>query len=138
MTYVVQKRKCRRFKVPGAQGKYKKSGPLSILDGFSNEFPVIDISKGGLSFVCDEKLRKRKKLMVKLSTPDTIDLELRSRVRRQGLWSGSHFMITGIEFMPFGSGLGGNPLEYLDILRDLDNQYGKHEYPGEHPHLGKT
>jgi len=75
-----------------------------------------------------EKLRRGKKFMVQLLAPNEIPLNLRSRVRRQGQWAGSSaFRVTGVEFMPFGTRRGWNSLEALDVLRRLDEKYGKDE-----------
>jgi hypothetical protein len=127
MAYGIEKRKCRRFKIPGAEGRYQKVGLLGVVSGFSKAYPVINVSKGGLAFLCENGLRKKKKLIFQLLVPNKTPLNLRSIVRRQGQGIGDELKITGIEFMPFGERKGLNPPELLDILRDLDTKYGKDE-----------
>jgi hypothetical protein len=126
MAQYVEKRRCRRFEIPGGEVKYKKIGLLILTKGFSKAYPVLNVSKGGLAFVCEEKLRRDTKLMVQLLAPKEIPLNLRSRVRWQGQWAGSSaFRVTGVEFMPFGTRRGWNALEALDVLGRLDAHYGK-------------
>lgn len=122
----VEKRRSRRFQIPGGEVRYKKIGLLTLMKDFSKAYPVLNVSKGGLAFACEEKLRRGKKFMVQLLAPNEIPLNLRSRVRWQGQWAGSSaFRVTGVEFMPFGTCRGWNSLEALDVLRRLDTHYGK-------------
>ena len=126
MAQHVEKRRCRRFEIPGGEAKYKKIGLLILTKGFSKVYPVLNVSKGGLAFVCEGKLRRDTKLMVQLLAPKEIPLNLRSRVRWQGQWAGSSaFRVTGAEFMPFGTRRGWNSLEAHDVLGRLDAHYGK-------------
>ena len=118
-------RTCRRFEIPGAEGKYKKMGLLVLRKGFSEVYPVINLSKGGLAFLCNKKLNKGDKVMVQLQAPDEPPMDLRSVVTNQRLWTDGESMVTGVKFMLFGKRSGSNPMEALDILRRLDVQYGK-------------
>lgn len=127
MAYGIEKRKCRRFKIPGAEGRYQKVGLLGVISGFSRAYSVMNVSKGGLAFLCDKRLGKKKKLIFQLLVPNRTPLNLRARVRRQDQWMGGDLKITGIEFMPFGERKRLNPPELLDILRELDTKYGKDE-----------
>jgi hypothetical protein len=127
MAYGIEKRKCRRFKIPGAEGRYQKVGLLGAISGFSKAYSVMNVSKGGLAFLCDKRLGKKKKLIFQLLVPNRNPLNLRARVRRQNQWMGGDLKITGIEFMPFGERKGLNPPDLLDILRELDTKYGKDE-----------
>ena len=120
----VKRRRARRFEIPGGKGKYKKTGLLVLIKGFSPAYPVVNVSKGGLALLCDEKLDQGKKVMVQLLAPNKKPLNLRALVRRQGR-ADSGDMFVGVEFMPFTGRIGHNPLEALDVLRRLDSQYGK-------------
>ncbi|HEN20851.1 MAG TPA: hypothetical protein ENN86_02455, partial [Desulfobacteraceae bacterium] len=93
------------------------------LQKFSKPYPVIDISKGGLSFICVKTFAIGKKLVVKLQIPGETSFVLDSVVRRQQRMIGSNEKITGVEFMPFGSRRGLNSPESLDVLRRLDKKY---------------
>jgi hypothetical protein len=125
MAQYVEKRRCRRFEIPGGEVKYKKIGLLILNKDFSKAYSLLNVSKGGLAFVCEKKFRRGKKLMLQLLAPNEIPLNLRSRVRWQGQWAGSTFRVTGAEFMPFGTRRSWNSLEALDVLGRLDAQYGK-------------
>jgi hypothetical protein len=123
--YHVERRRCHRFEIPGAEVRYKKTGLLVFHRGFSGTYPLVNVSKGGLGFLCDEKLRSGQKVTVQLLIPKESPLNLRARVRWQGRpMPGANVMI-GVEFLPFGSRRGRNPREALDVLRRLDAQHGK-------------
>lgn len=124
MTNTAEKRRCHRFDIPGGEGRYKKNGLLSLTRGFSKTSPVCNISKGGLSILCEEKFQRGEKVMVQLLVPDENPLNLISRVRRLEQWSGSGFNALSVEFMPFGNQRGMNPMEALDSLRRLESQFG--------------
>lgn len=124
MAYGINKRRCRRFEIPGAEGRYKKTGLLVFVKGFSEPCPVINVSKGGLSFTCDKKLSIGEKVVVQLLAPNEPPLRLNSIVRRQEQIMGSEKKFTGVEFMPFGGRHGRNARESLDVLRKLDEKYG--------------
>lgn len=125
MEKCVERRKCRRFEVPEAQVRFRKNGLFIFSNGLSKEYPVLNMSKGGLAFECDENFVKNEKLTVRLLVPDEISLDLRSLVRWKG-WSQSHgSQFVGVEFKPFGNRRGWNPLEALDRLRLLDAEYGE-------------
>ncbi len=127
MAKYVEKRKCRRFEIPGAEVKYKKIGLLILIKDFSKSCPVLNVSKGGLAFMCEKKLRRGMKLMVQLLVPDEIPLNLRSKVQWQGESAGTVFRTLGVQFMPFGPRRNWNPVDALDVLGRLDEQYGKEE-----------
>jgi hypothetical protein len=46
MVQGVKKRRARRFEIPGGKGKYKKTGLLVLIKGFSAAYPVVNVSKG--------------------------------------------------------------------------------------------
>jgi len=120
----VKKRRTRRFEIPGGKVRYKKTGLLILVKGFSKTYPVVNVSKGGLALVCDERLDRGEKVIVQLLAPNEKPLNLRSRVRwHRQAESGN--MLLGVEFMPFTGRRGHNSLEALDVLRRLDTQYGK-------------
>ena len=120
----VKRRVTRRFEIPGGEGRYKKTGLLVLIKGFSAAYHVVDVSKGGLSLACSEKLDQGEKIMVQLLAPNEEPLNLRARVRwRRQADSGD--MLLGVEFMPFTGRGGHNSHKALDVLRRLDAQYGK-------------
>ncbi len=120
----IERRKCRRFEIYGAEVRYKKTGILAWCKGFSKSYPLTDISKGGLSFYCNKKLSIGKKLMVQIQTPNETPFILNAIVRRQAIVSGVKSKLTGIQFMPFCDRHGCNTFEVLEILRALDKKHG--------------
>lgn len=123
-----EKRRCHRFEIPGGQGKYKKLGLFGFLQGFSGPFPILNVSKGGLAVMCDEVLHRNQKVLVELHAPGREPLTVYGSVR----WTGKApenaagaTCIGGVEFAPFGSRRGWNPLQTLEVLRELDVEYGE-------------
>ena len=127
MVQSVKKGRARRFEIPGGKGRYKKTGLFILLKGFSAAYPVVNVSKGGLALVCDEKLDHGDKVIMQLLVPNENPLHLRARVRWRGRRRDSSDMLVAVEFMPFTGRRGQNSLEELDVLRRLDAQYGKKE-----------
>ncbi|MBL7134986.1 MAG: PilZ domain-containing protein [Candidatus Marinimicrobia bacterium] len=76
MVQNIDKRKCYRFEVSGGKVKYKKVKVFDFHKGFSIDCRLINLSKGGANFTCEEIIRKGKKLIVKLLIPDYEPLEL--------------------------------------------------------------
>ncbi|MEA3428898.1 MAG: PilZ domain-containing protein [Thermodesulfobacteriota bacterium] len=124
MVQGVKKRRARRFEIPGGKVRYKKTGLLVLFKGFSTAYPVVNVSKGGLALVCEEKLDQGKKVMVQLLAPNEKPLNLHARLRWRGS-TDSGDMLLGVEFMPFTGRRGHNSFEELDVLRRLDVQHGK-------------
>ena len=122
--YGSNKRKCRRFDIPGAEGRYKKKDLLVAFKGFSDLHYVVDISKGGMSFYSDKKFSKGKKLIVQIVVSDEILLTLNAVVRRQEKIIGSSEVMVGVQFLAFNDEEGYNTEESLNILRELDRKYG--------------
>ena len=127
MVQGVEKRRCRRFEIPGGKGRYRKTGLLVFVRGFSKTYPVVNVSKGGLAFACEEKLGRNKEVIVQLLAPNENPLHLRAQVCWRGRLAGSADLIVGVQFMSFTGRIGHNPLEALDVLRRLDAQYGDGE-----------
>lgn len=120
-----EKRTCHRFVVPDAKAKYKSTGLLVLVKGLSKAYPVVNVSKGGLAFMCDETFPQGQKLVVQLLAPNEIALSFRSSVRWAAQHPESGGSVVGVAFEPFGSRKGWNSLEALDVLRRLDAQYGE-------------
>ena len=125
MTSFFERRRCRRFGIPGAKVRYKKSGLLSFVNRFSDECQLLSMSKGGIGFTCQEELDPGKKIILLLLVPNEPALVLLGRVIWQKHPMSGAGIITGIEFMPFGGLRGYNTKEALDLLRRLDTEYGE-------------
>lgn len=119
------RRMCRRFRIPGASGRIKKAGLFDTLKGFSKEYPVLDLSKGGLAFSCTESFKKNQKITFQLLVPDESPLNLLSIIRKVGRLDRNGNRFCGIQFFPFGDSPDKNPVELLNVLRALDEKYGE-------------
>jgi len=123
----VEKRRCHRFEIPNAKAQYKKTGLLVMVKGYSKAYPVANVSKGGLAFLCEETFKRDEDIMLQLLAPNEMPLELRAAVRWHAQHPASGQMIAGVAFAPFGSKKGWNSLDVLDTLRRLEAQYGMQE-----------
>lgn len=92
---------------------------------YINTIRLYNISKGGLSFACDEELKKGKTIILKLFIPGEEPLELLAKVCWQRDSSDGYSLATGAAYLPFGKGPNMNPTETLDRLRALDKKYVK-------------
>jgi len=125
MLNYAEKRRSRRFIIPGALGKYNKKQVRGAVKDFSMEFPLLNISDGGAAFESIEKLELKDELLFQLLVPENPPLNLFSQVRRQN--SPDYYNdinITAIEFAPFGNGQGVNTLEKLETLKRLNTRFG--------------
>ncbi|MDO9547793.1 MAG: PilZ domain-containing protein [Candidatus Marinimicrobia bacterium] len=117
-----EKRTCHRFEIPNSALMYKKIG-FFRQKKYETTIRLYNISKGGLSFACDEELKKGKTIILKLFIPNDEPLELLSEVCRQRDSSDGYSLATGAIYLPFGQGVNMNPPESLDRLRELDKKY---------------
>jgi len=126
-----EKRTCHRFEVPDATAKYKRGGLLVLVSGLSKAYPVVNVSKGGLAFLCEESFEKGQNLVVELLAPDEEPLKLHAEVRWRGQHEETGKPFVGVAFAAFGTKMGSNSLEDLEVLRRLDEKYGKGQEAGE-------
>jgi len=117
-----ENRTCHRFEIPGSILMYKKIG-LIIAKKYVEAIHLYNISKGGLSFACDDELKKDKTIIIKIMIPDDTPLELLAKVCWQRESREQDYLATGVAFSTFGSGPGYNPMATLDRLRELDKKY---------------
>lgn len=121
------RRGCKRFVVPGAKMRFKRTGLFGLFGKFSKAHPVLNMSKGGMAFRSGEKFRRKEKIVAQLLLPGESPLDLHSRVRWLGQEDSEGVKAIGITFVPFGSSRGWNPREALEVLRKLDAEYTKKE-----------
>ena len=122
----IDRRQCTRFSVEGAAVQYRKEGPIaSLVNDYSGEaFPVLNVSKGGVCFQTSADLAENQAVSVLLSVPgEYSDVELRGRVRWSRTSRGAYPYEAGVQFSPFGSARGDNPMESLNRLRGLDEKH---------------
>jgi hypothetical protein len=119
----VERRKCRRFEVPGATVQYKKTGFFAGSSGFSDPCHVLNLSKGGVAFISENTLRKNAKLVLKLLIPKKKPLHLYGKVCWQSRVAFASGKMTGITFLPFGDCTDWNPVEILEDFRKLEKEH---------------
>lgn len=101
----MERRLCVRFEIPGAAVSYKKKGLLSSKDEFDEEFcPVIDISRGGLRFLCQKELKIDSKIELQVSVPgEKIPLTQKGFIRWSSFAAGQSYKYQiGVQFNAYG------------------------------------
>lgn len=126
MVQGIEQRKCHRFEIPGAILMYRKIGIIRAKK-YIHAIRLYNISKGGLAFACADPLPKGKTIIIKISIPDLDPLELLATVRWQRSSSQDDYYSTGLSFNTFGPGSNMNPVNSLNILRQLDQKYIHHK-----------
>lgn len=122
----MEKRQCRRFKIPGAVLYYRKSplfwGRGTYPDAY---YPVLDISRGGLCFVTNDRIKVGLPVHIKiqipgLDHPPEIQATVRwiSRNREE-----SYRYQTGVSFNAYGEGKKDNPAKILTLIKTLETNF---------------
>ncbi len=121
----MKKRQCKRFLIPGSTLYYKNKPRLFIKRKYSMDyFPVINMSRGGLKFLCNERLRIGQSIVIKLNIPGVnhhpevlADVRWVSKNLEQ-----SYRYQTGVGFHSYGKGKNDNPLEILIFFKMLEKK----------------
>lgn len=127
---VMEKKECQNFEIPGATARYRSSAFPSFLTGFSGFYPLLNLGKGGLAFECQRKLAPGKKIKVQLVVPGFDPINVRGWVGWRRHNPREMTEVVMVHFMPFGS-WGGNSSEVLEMLKQLEDQFGKKEEGNE-------
>lgn len=121
----MKKRSCDRFSIPGTTLYYKNKPGLFIKHEYSDAYyPVLDFSRGGAKFLCNDRLKAGTALIVKINIPGCEDTpELLASVR----WISknreqSYRYQTGIAFNSYGNKKNENPMETLSLLKMIERQ----------------
>ena len=119
----MNKRSCIRFSIRGTTLYYKKAPRFFLKPSFSHiYYPVIDFSRGGARFLCNERLKAGVAIIIKLNIPGTdFAPELSASVR----WISrnpeqSYRYQTGIAFNSYGKKKNENSFEILSFLEKLE------------------
>jgi len=122
-----RQRRFARFTIPGAAVSYKGTGFWQRRKDLALEekSPVVDIGKGGMSFLTDRPPRTRRIILL-FNYSDTEDaLLLEGRVVYYAPRSsriGLRYRV-GVEFVPFSEKPGDNSLKALEVLDNLEKTY---------------
>ena len=125
MTRLVERRKYRRFEIPGGAVKIGKIESYPSYKPFSRSYPILNACIGGVNILCTKALNTGEDLHLELHAPGEKAVRLRSKV----IWTApvplSRDLLTGFTIYPFGEGKDFNPPEALVILRRLYARYIK-------------
>jgi hypothetical protein len=128
----VERRLCRRFKIPGATVSYRRERLFSAKSGVDEEFcPVLELSRGGLRFLTRKPLKFKSKIWLQLSIPgERVPLDLRGRVRWSTVNAGKSYKYqAGVQFNPYGLEKGQNVPQSLTKLVALEVKFVEPETP---------
>ncbi|MBU1344827.1 MAG: PilZ domain-containing protein [Proteobacteria bacterium] len=121
----MKKRSCERFSIPGTTLFYKNKPRFFGKSRYSNDyFPVINMSRGGASFLCDQRLKAGTLLIVKVNIPG---VEKEPEIIADVKWISknpeqSYKYQTGIAFISYGDGKNENSREILSLLETLEEK----------------
>lgn len=111
----IERRTCKRFKVPGAVLSYKIKEVIHVKTleekrKYDEEScPVLSLSLGGLRFLGEKLLKNDSEIIINLSIPDeSVPLIFRGRVRWLSYDAEQRKYITGVQFNPYGEKEGQN------------------------------
>jgi hypothetical protein len=127
----IEKRECGRFEILGATLVYhSKRGIFSKPKYSDDEFPIYDLSYGGLRFLSQEKLKMKSSIVIKIMIPEQEEaIEFAGKIARIAHHPGQSYNFQiGVQFFPYGHKKGLNPPEKLILLKALEE---KHSPPGE-------
>jgi len=123
MARFVERRKYRRFEIPGGLVKIGKVSGYPSLKAFSQLYPVLNASISGVNVLFPVAFNTGEEILVELHAPEEKPIRLRSRV----IWTSpvplSNDILTGFEFFPFGEDKGFNSPEAMGVLRRLYARY---------------
>ena len=109
----VERRMYRRFEIPGAEAKIKKS----------SFYPVLNCGIGGINILFDREINTGKVIEFESMVPGEESLKFQARV----IWTNpvplSSDIMTGLEFLPFDENMDHNSPEALSLLRRLYARY---------------
>ncbi|MGZ5453342.1 MAG: PilZ domain-containing protein [Candidatus Aminicenantales bacterium] len=136
----VERRLCRRFKIPGATISYRKEGLFSSKTGTDEEFcPVLDLSRGGVRFLTQKPLKFKSRVFLQLSIPgERVPLDLRGRVRWSTFNAGKSYKYqAGVQINPYGLEKGQNVPQTLTKIVALETKFVEPETPAAPPKAGE-
>ena len=116
----------KRISIPGATLTYKEGKFFFSKEIYVEEFlPVVEISRGGIRFLCRKLFTNAQKISLKISIPEEeLPLLLVGRVR----WTSSAATMSykyqiGIQFSPYGKRKGQNDPYILKRIITLEKKF---------------
>jgi hypothetical protein len=111
-----------RIHIPGALVVFRKRNKLGIFERFSKPMELFNITKSGVCFRSDKKLRRGEPLCVDIIIPGEKTIRLLGSV----MWTDddtSRETLIGAQFAAFGKGKNYNPIKSLERLREIQHKY---------------
>ena len=118
-----RKKRCVRFSVQGTVLHYKRKFAFFRIGRYTDDyFPVIDLSRGGLCFLSQTRLKANARLRFKILVPGEekplrIDGHVRWVLPDPGM---SYAYRIGVQFAPYDIEKRGNSIESLETLKRLE------------------
>lgn len=130
-----ERRACIRFKIPGATVSHKGEKLFFSSSSYGEEFcPVLDISRGGLRFLCQKPMKMDNKIRLKIALPgEKIPLILKGKVRWSAPNPGKSYKYqVGVQFDPYGEKSGQNYPGALVKIISLEQKFTSPEESSPH------
>jgi hypothetical protein len=122
------KRNCKRFSIPGITLYYREKSFFLFPGKYSPDYyPVINLSKGGAKFLCDQRFSPGNQITIKLDIPG---MDQEHEILASVKWISknkekSYRYQTGISFNFYGSRKNENSMEILSFLEALEPEAGE-------------
>jgi len=124
----LKKRSCKRFNIPGTTLYYRESLFFFFTGKYTADYyPVLNFSKGGAKFLCQQRLTPGRQIVIKLIVPGIDNApEIMASVK----WilknpEQSYRYQTGISFNSYGERKSENSMEILSFLEELEASTGE-------------
>ena len=111
-----------RIHIPGALVVFRKRNKLGFFERFSKPMELYNITKSGVCFKTDKKLRRGEPLCVDIIIPGEKTIRLLGSVMWTDEASSRDTMI-GAQFAVFGKGKNYNSIKSLERLREIQHKY---------------
>ncbi len=119
----MEKRNHQRWQIEGLQARYKRCSIFSFLAPYSSWQPIQNISRCGICLVFQQAVKSGQEYQFKINLPNQKTVVLKGKV----VWSAPDdhrsLFCAGIEFSPFSTLKGHNPLMALRILQTIFNHH---------------
>jgi Tfp pilus assembly protein PilZ len=124
----LEKRICLRFEVPGTTVSYTSNKIFKAANKYEEEFcPVLDMSRGGLRFICQTALKIDSKLSLEVSVPgERTRLQLKGKVIWAAVNPGKSYKYQiGVQFNTYGEKKGQNYPGTLVKIIELEQKFAQ-------------
>ena len=119
----LKKRNCKRFSIPGITLHYREKAFFFFAGKYSEDYyPVINLSKGGAKFLCNQRLAPGNRITIRLDIPG---MDQPHEILANIKWISknlekSYRYQTGISFNSYGVRNNENSMEILSFLKALE------------------